>query len=129
MRYPCAPGALLALTVSAGALAACSDTRVSPAPLAGGDPGRGRTVVAELGCGACHIVPGVSWPRGRVGPSLEGFGARSLIAGRYPNQPPVLIQWVRDAPSLSPRTGMPAIPMTEQEARDVAAYLYTLDAR
>ncbi|WP_334164125.1 c-type cytochrome [Phenylobacterium sp.] len=129
MRHWSAPGPILALALTTGGLGGCGDTNVSPAPVAGGDPGRGRTVIADLGCGACHVIPGVAWPRGRVGPSLEGFGDRSLIAGRFPNRPDILIRWVRDAPSLSPQTGMPAMPLTEPEARDVAAYLYTLDAR
>ncbi|MNW10173.1 hypothetical protein D3C71_2073330 [compost metagenome] len=50
-----------------------------------------------------------------------------MIAGRLPNQPDMMTQFVRDAPSLLPDTGMPAMPLTEAEARDVAAYLYSLD--
>ena len=82
-----------------------------------------------MGCGACHEIPGVRWPRGRVGPSLDGFARRALIGGQFPNRPDILGLWVRNAPALSPRTGMPPMPLSEQEARDVAAYLYTLDAR
>ncbi|MDD3837074.1 MAG: c-type cytochrome, partial [Phenylobacterium sp.] len=104
-------------------------TAVQPQPMAGADPARGRRVIEQVGCGACHLIPGVSWPQGRVGPSLDGFGSQALIGGRFPNRPEILARWVRDAPSLAPRTGMPAMPMTEPEARDVAAYLYTLDAR
>lgn len=50
-----------------------------------------------------------------------------MIAGRLPNQPEVMATFVRDAPSLAPDTGMPSMPLTETEARDVAAYLYTLN--
>ena len=52
-----------------------------------------------------------------------------MIAGRFPNQPEVLTAWLIDAPSLSPETGMPPMPLTGAEARDVAAWLYTLDER
>lgn len=107
----------------------CADVEVQPQPMAGADAGRGRRVIEQVGCGACHLIPGVAWPQGRVGPTLDGFAEQALIAGRFPNQPEILTRWVRDAPSLSPQTGMPAVPMTEQEASDVAAYLYTLDAR
>lgn len=110
-------------------LAGCEDTARQPQALAGADAGRGQRIIERVGCGACHVIPGVAWPRSRVGPSLEGFAERALIAGRFPNRPDTLARWVRDAPSLSPQTGMPAMPITEQEARDVAAYLYTLDAR
>jgi cytochrome c1 len=107
----------------------CAEAVVQRQPMADADPGRGRRTIERLACGACHVIPGVAWPRGRVGPSLDGFGARALIAGRFPNKPEILARWVRDAPSLAPHTGMPAIPMTDQEARDVAAYLYALDPR
>lgn len=108
-------------------LAACSETSV-PAELrvVGGDVERGRAVIARIGCNVCHVVPGVPGPRGTVGPSLENFGARNLIGGIVPNQPSMLTRWVRDAPSIAPQTGMPNLPVSEEEARDVAAYLYTL---
>lgn len=96
--------------------------------MAGADAGRGRQIIERVGCGACHVVPGVSWPQGRVGPSLDGFARQALIAGRFSNQPETLALWVRNAPALSPGTAMPPMPLTEQEARDVAAYLFTLDA-
>lgn len=120
------------LAAAAGAMllvCGCQEVDVRPQPMAGADVGRGRKVIERVGCGACHVIPGVAWPQGRVGPSLDGFSEQALIGGRFPNQPEVLAQWVRNAPSLAPQTGMPAMPMTEQEARDVAAYLYTLDAR
>jgi cytochrome c1 len=31
-----------------------------------------------------------------------------------------------DAPKMKPRTAMPDLGLSEQQARDVAAYLYTL---
>ena len=107
----------------------CQQTAVAPQSVAGADAGRGRKVVERVACGACHVIPGVPWPQGRVGPSLDGFARQALVAGRFPNEPDILARFVRDAPSLAPQTGMPAMPITEQEARDVAAYLYTLDAR
>ena len=39
-------------------------------------------------------------------------------------RPEVLAAYIRDAPALVPGSGMPAMPVTEAEARDVAAYLY-----
>lgn len=107
----------------------CQQATVEPQAIAGAEAGRGRAIIARVGCGACHVIPGVSGPRGRVGPSLDGLANQALIAGRFPNEPETLARLVRDAPSLIPQSGMPAMPLTEQEARDVAAYLYTLDAR
>ena len=92
----------------------------------GADPAAGLQAIERAGCGACHRIPGLDWPQGRVGPVLEGFAERGLIAGRLPNRPDVLAAYVRDAPALTPGTPMPAMPLTEQESRDVAAYLYSL---
>jgi mono/diheme cytochrome c family protein len=92
-----------------------------------GDAANGRRVIGRLGCGACHVIPGVGGARGRVGPSLAGFARRGYIAGGLPNRPTLLVRWIRDAPSLAPRTAMPAFPLTELEARDVAAFLYGLE--
>lgn len=107
----------------------CQDVAVTRQAVSGADAGRGREVIQRVACGACHVIPGVSWPRGRVGPSLAGFAEQALIAGQFPNEPHHLALWVRNAPGLIEQTGMPPMPITEQEARDVAAYLYTLDAR
>lgn len=91
-----------------------------------GDVAAGRTVVATLDCGVCHDIPGIVGADGIVGPPLAGFGRRTLIAGLLPNEPDLLAQWVRDAPSLVPNTGMPDLPISDAEAANVAAFLYTL---
>jgi cytochrome c2 len=90
------------------------------------DASRGRKIIAEVGCGSCHEIPGVAWPKGQVGPSLEGFAGRSLIAGRVPNRPETLAAFVRNAPAVVPGSAMPPMPLDPQESQDVAAYLYTL---
>ncbi len=93
------------------------------------DAAAGRRIIERAGCGACHLIPGIGWPEGRLAPSLAGFADQGLIAGRLPNRPDVLAAFVRDAPSLVPETTMPAMPISEEESRDVAAYLYTLERR
>lgn len=61
-----------------------------------------------------------------VGPPLLWFARRTFIAGELPNTPANLIRWVRNPPSVEPGTAMPVLGLDEQQARDVAAYLYTL---
>ena len=89
-------------------------------------PDRGREIIESVGCAACHSIPGIGWPKGRVGPPLDGFAEQALIAGRAPNRPEILTLFVRNAPAVVPGTGMPPMPLSPEESRDVAAYLYTL---
>jgi sulfur-oxidizing protein SoxX len=112
--------------VSAALLGACGEARPETRPVTGADPETGLALIRQTGCAACHAVPGVRWPQGRAGGSLAGFGSRPLIAGRLPNQPDVLVRWILDAPALSPGVAMPPQPVTEAEARHIAAYLYEL---
>jgi len=92
------------------------------------DPVNGRAVIARVGCGSCHTIAGVDWPQGKVGPRLDGLAGRALIAGRLPNRPDVLAAFIGNAPALAPGSGMPAMPVTRSEARDIAAFLYQQDA-
>jgi cytochrome c len=104
------------------------DARRFPLPpefeVAGGNPARGREAIATHGCGSCHVVPGVQFARGRVGPRLEGLIEQTYVAGQIPNVPENLVQWIMRPQDLIPGTAMPNLGVTEQEARDIAAYLY-----
>jgi cytochrome c1 len=93
----------------------------------GGDRTRGLAAIGHFGCAACHAIPGVRALHGRLAPPLGDFAHRAVIAGVLPNSPANLTRWLIDPPSISPRTAMPALGLTDQEARDVAAYLYSLD--
>jgi cytochrome c1 len=95
--------------------------------VSGGQPGQGRQVAqSRYGCGACHVIPGLPGAQGQVGPPLTQFARRSLIAGRLPNTADNLVAWLRDPQALEPGTGMPNLGVSEADARDLAAYLYTL---
>ncbi|CAN5363426.1 hypothetical protein BH10PSE4_BH10PSE4_22730 [soil metagenome] len=100
-------------------------TRVAAA-MTGGDPRAGLTAMARHGCGACHQVPGLPQADGRVGPSLDKVASRVFIGGSLPNQPAAMARFVAQPQHLQPQGGMPDMPVTPGEARDIAAYLYTL---
>ena len=117
------------LLVACAGLVACDGPPDRTPTLADANLQQGRRLIVDKGCVACHAFPDVAWPRGGLGPALDGFGRQGLIAGQLPNQPGVLMQFVRNAPGLVPRTAMPAIPMSDQEARDVTAYLLQLESR
>lgn len=96
--------------------------------IAGADAERGHSAIARYGCGACHRIPGVAGARGLVGPPLDHFGERALIAGQLPNRPSTLVAWIVDPPALIPATGMPDMDVAPADARDIAAYLYSLQS-
>jgi len=114
--------ATLAVLLQAGCAAPVPSREV--AILTGGDPGRGAGLLVRHGCIACHTVEAVPQARGQVGPSLDGVGRRPFIAGRLENTPEHLIRWVQDARGLVPETAMPSLGVPEQDARDIAAFLY-----
>lgn len=61
-----------------------------------------------------------------VGPPLNGWSRRVYIAGNLPNRPEQLVRWLREPQAIEPGTAMPDLNVTEADARDMAAYLYSL---
>lgn len=92
----------------------------------GGDAPSGRTEIRKYGCNTCHEISGVAGARGLIGPSLDGIGERYYIAGELPNTPSNLMLWIQHPRQVEPRTAMPEMGVTEQDSRDIAAYLYTI---
>ena len=92
----------------------------------GGNAVQGRHVIESKGCGSCHVIPGIQNAKGVVGPPLMFFSRRTMIAGELPNSPENLVRWLKNPPSVEPGTAMPDLGLTDQQANDVAAYLYTL---
>ena len=86
----------------------------------------GREVIRDHGCGACHTVPGVPGAVGLVGPPLVAFGRRGYIAGRISNNRANLVRWLIDPRTVDPMTVMPRVGLSDLQARQAAAYLYTL---
>jgi cytochrome c2 len=94
--------------------------------LTGGDPRAGKVALQQGPCKGCHQIPGVPGATGRVGPPLTGFSGRAYIAGRLANTPDHLVAWIVDPQAIDPRTAMPRTGVSPSQARDIAAYLYTL---
>ena len=95
-------------------------------PLAEGDTERGRELLRQFACGSCHDIPGVAAAMGNVGPPLGGVARRAYLAGVLPNTPQNMAAFIREPQKADPRTAMPAMGVTEDQARDMTAYLYTL---
>ncbi len=98
----------------------------APATSSGGDPRQGAKQIAEIGCGACHTIPGISGADALVGPPLDKMGRRIYLAGLLRNTPDNMIDWLRNPQRIVPGNVMPDMHLTEEQARDIAAYLYTL---
>jgi cytochrome c1 len=91
-----------------------------------GSPDRGKQLIESYGCGSCHTIPGIHTARGMVGPPLMFFSRRTMIAGELPNSPENLVLWIRNPKMVEPGTAMPTLGLSDDDAHDVAAYLYTL---
>jgi cytochrome c len=102
------------------------DVQRRAAIVTGGDPKHGRLLVRSTGCSGCHEIPAVDGATGTVGPSLASISRRVYI-GTMLNTPEHLIQWLRNPRSIDPMAAMPNVGLSEQQARDVAAFLYTLE--
>jgi len=95
--------------------------------LPGADASNGPLLLRQYGCVSCHRVPGVREAIGAVGPDLTGFTRRAVIAGKLANEPANLVHWIRFPQDVSPGTAMPNLNVPEPHARDIAAFLYTLE--
>src|SRR6266852_417932 len=93
------------------------------AAVTAGDPKHGRLLVRSAGCAGCHEIPDVNGANGTVGPPLTSV-SRRVYVGVVLNTPDHLIQWIRNPQSIDPMAAMPNVGLSEQEARDVAAFLY-----
>lgn len=112
--------------LAALALAACDRHTPSRALAGVGDPDRGHDLIIRTGCGACHDIPGVVGANGLVGPPLAKIGLRTTLAGLLPNTPPNMIHWLEAPQTVVPGNAMPNMELNDHDARDIAAYLYTL---
>ena len=94
--------------------------------LTGGDPDRGLAAIGRFGCGSCHTIPGIRTANGTVGPPLAGIASRAYLAGQLSNSPSNMIRWIQQPQHVEPGTAMPDMGISESDARDITAYLYTL---
>lgn len=120
-------GALLLVLLISG----CSGEERAAPQLHGesisGDPRLGKAAIQQHGCGSCHAIPGVAGADGRVGPPLKHIAKRAYLGGVVPNTPEDMIRWIRTPEDIDPRTAMPNMGVSEEDARHIAAYLYTLE--
>ena len=96
-----------------------------------GNPVHGKDVVQEKGCFACHAFTGAARGTGTAAlPDIPGaklargiLQAPDLRFARERLRPDVIVRWIQDPASVKKDAVMPTLGLTEQEARDAAAYI------
>jgi cytochrome c oxidase assembly factor CtaG/cytochrome c2 len=110
------------------ALAGCSG-KADPPPeqtVPGASAARGAKLIQQYGCGGCHTIPGIGTADGVIAPPLTKFSDRMFISGVMNNEPQNLVYWIRFPQNVIPGVDMPDMGVTQKDAKDIAAYLYTL---
>jgi cytochrome c1 len=105
-------------------LVGCRDFNRVEKEVPGGDVEAGREALRAYGCSACHVIPGVATVS-HVGPPLEEYAERHYIAGNLPNTAENLVHWIQNPQAFEPGTAMPNLNVSENDARNMAAYLYS----
>ena len=86
---------------------------------------RGKTLVFAYGCGVCHTISGIRDYPGAIGPPLTDWAKRKYIAGKLPNRMSELILWLKNPQAFEKNSAMPNLGISQDEAIDIAAYLYS----
>lgn len=97
----------LALVVAVAMLAASTGAQ-SPAD-------QGQRYFMDTGCYGCHTVGKMGTP---IGPDLSRVGSKYSRA--------YFERWLRDPSAQRPRAHMPALELTEEQVKAMAAYLASL---
>jgi cytochrome c len=92
--------------------------------ITGGDPSRAPPLLRRYGCAGCHTIAGLPGADGKVAAPLDHLRQRVYIAGSIANSPDNLVRWIASPQAISPGSAMPDTGISEDEARNVAAFLY-----
>lgn len=115
---------LVALSSLAALLCACHGQTHVARPT--GSAHLGAITITRQACGSCHVIPGIEEADGRVGPPLVHFAAQQTIAGKLPNTPNNLARFLKSPRSVVRNGAMPNLGLSDDQVRDITAYLYEL---
>ncbi|SFQ08383.1 c-type cytochrome [Tranquillimonas alkanivorans] len=82
-----------------------------------------RAAIMAYGCGTCHVIPDVPGANGVTGPPLTRMREQAYVAGVLPNMPEALTSFIVDPQAIDPRSAMPDLGVTADEAARMAAFL------
>lgn len=97
-------------------------------PPLSGDAAHGRTLFfqSQANCVSCHAIDGTT-ARGTVGPNLTHVGGRAMLAANIiTNTPDNMVRWLLNPQVVKPGNRMPNLRLSDDDARDLAAYLESL---
>jgi cytochrome c oxidase assembly factor CtaG/cytochrome c2 len=120
---------LLGLVIVVGSLTGTgcgASARSEAEAVTGGRVSHGAAAIGKYGCGACHTIPRIAGANATVGPPLDRIAMRTYLGGHLSNTPDNLIKWIQHPQAIDPRNAMPELGIGDQEAKDIAAFLYTL---
>jgi cytochrome c len=117
---------LLMILLLGSVLTACGPGKAAGPVNFTGDARHGAELIGQYGCGGCHDIPGIAGADGNVGPPLHRIGTRTYIAGFVRNSPENMAFWIQEPQKVLPGNAMPSMGIPQKDARDIAAYLYTL---
>lgn len=110
------------------AVPGCAHTNRPPPPeVYAGGPDRGATLIARYGCDSCRTIPGMDRADGLVGPPLSRFDFRSYIVGKLVNNADNPQHWIIARREVEPSNAITNLGVSQIDAQDTAAYLYTQD--
>lgn len=114
-------------------LVACAQTfnYERGASMTGGDPAAGKEKIVVHDCHSCHEIPGIPVNPDRRGPSLKHWSKQSTIAKKWPNTPDNLEDFLQHPERMLHGNGlrneMTMSSVKPADAKDIAAYLYSVD--
>ena len=100
--------------------------RLGAVPGVRGDPQSGRQLFVTAGCAGCHTIGGVPTASGVAGPNLTNVVLRPTLAGEViPMSAETMVAWLLEPSALKPETTMPDVGLTDAEAIDLTAFLFS----
>lgn len=108
-------------------IAGCQGDDPEPIEVEGGDPETGAQLIREYGCGECHLIPDIEGADGGDAPGLQLWPNRAFVAGGLENNPENTRRFIQNPDEIRPGTEMPDLGLSEQEARHITSYLFTLN--
>ncbi len=99
----------------------------SPAVATGAAAQQGLQAFTAAGCSACHTIAGTP-AQGKIGPDLTHVGSRRMLAANVlENTPENMVRWLTRTQEVKPGNFMRVPPLSDEQARQIAAYLASLE--